>query len=56
LLRQLLVTLEGSKSRLKLEKSKAVAMQEQDCPKCMTGKMTRVLPIAAVKVKRRCWS
>ena len=56
LLRQLLVTLEGIKSRLKSEKSKVVANQEQDCPKCMTGKMTRIIPIAAVKVKRRCWS
>ena len=39
LLRQLLVILEGSKSRLKLEKSKVVSNQAQDCPKCMTGKM-----------------
>ena len=55
ILRQLLLTLEGIKSRPKPEKPVVEHPEPQDCPKCMTGKMTRIIPILPIKVKRRCW-
>jgi len=55
LLRQLLLTLEGIKSRPKPEKPVVEYPKEPDCPKCMNGKLTRIIPIKPIKVKRRCW-